>query len=90
MRVCGGEVQTVDGQPSSDEEFGQAFDEALATEGVVERVLRGTRQRGRGEVLPHVHDAAELSPHSGPTRLRVQDVVTLAAGWVSLMGAVHW
>ena len=35
----GGEVQTVDGQPSSDEEFGQAFDEALATEGVVERVF---------------------------------------------------
>lgn len=35
----GGEVQTVDGQPSSDEEFGQAFDEALATEGVVEAVF---------------------------------------------------
>lgn len=35
----GGEVQTVDGEPSSDEEFGQAFDEALATEGVVERVF---------------------------------------------------
>lgn len=35
----GGEVETVDGQPSSDEEFAQAFDEALATEGVVERVF---------------------------------------------------
>jgi hypothetical protein len=35
----GGEVQTADGQPSSDEEFGQAFDEALASEGVVEAVF---------------------------------------------------
>ena len=35
----GGYVETVDGQPSSDEEFGQAFDEAMATEGVVEAVF---------------------------------------------------
>lgn len=32
-------VETVDGQPSSDEEWAQDFDEALATEGVVERVF---------------------------------------------------